>query len=100
MGYQELYVLPYRADTSIITSGRKQGSMPDTLCVGKTLQQPKEAMGQAAIQSPSAAFEMGVTQNGHVFPFDYSLPLKTRGSKCSLQAKSFFFLYYLMARHS
>lgn len=44
--------------------------MPDTLCVGKMLQQqqPKEAKGQAAIQSPSAAFEMGVTPNRHVFP--------------------------------
>lgn len=82
-----------------------------TLCMGKTFQQPKEAMGQAAIQSPSAAFEMGVTLNGHVFPFDYSLPLKTRGAKYSLQAKRvfvvvvlfffcFFFGYYLMAVHS
>lgn len=28
------------------------------------------------------------------FPFDYSLPLKARGAKCSLQAKNFFLVLF------
>lgn len=48
-------------------------------------------MVQAAIQSTSVAFKMGVTLTGMFFLFDYSLPLKARGAKCSLQAKNFFF---------
>lgn len=67
--------------------------MSDTVCGGRCCNsQKKQAlMVQAAIQSTSVAFKMGVTLIGMFFPFDYSLPLKAREAKCLLQAKNFFF---------
>ena len=80
-------------------------NMPNAVWGKKTLQQrqPKGPSpdGVDCSKFTAIAFKMGVTLIAWFFPFDYSLPLRVRGAKCSLQVKNFFFgVYYLMAAYS
>lgn len=80
-------------------------NMPNAVWGKKALQQrqPKGPSpdGVDCSKFTAIAFKMGVTLIAWFFPFDYSLPLRVRGAKCSLQVKNFFFgVYYLMAAYS